>query len=367
MLLSLALVLAALLAFANGSNDVSKSVATLVGSGVTDYRRALRWGAAWTLVGATLGGLIAGSLAERFARSLGPGASGNPAIPLAVIVASLAWVAISSRTGLPVSTTHAITGAILGVGWVGEGLSPLARMDMLKGFIVPLLASPFMALALTFVLAPLVARLGRWLDGRCVCVVPAASLAHIAPSSVAAASPALDMVVDRTANCEGRSVWSWNISTDQAHWISSALVSLSRGMNDAPKIFALVFPMFVLAGGDAGLSHAAAIASVAFAMGLGSWVAGRKVTEVLAERVTRMGHHEGFAANLATALLVAGASRLGLPVSTTHVSAGAIVGVGLGQGRRGVDWRVLTQMAIAWFATLPASAFLTVLCFRLLK
>ncbi len=353
-----AIALIALLAFANGANDISKSVATLVGSGVTNYRRALRWGALWTTVGAFLGGVFASSLTQRFARSLGTDACRNPAIPLAVVVGSLAWVAFSSRTGLPVSTTHAITGAILGVGWVDEGLSPWTRTDILKGFIAPLLASPLMALALTVLLAPLVARAGRWLDARCVCAVPAPGLAQVTQGGSAVASPILNLVVDRRANCAGRSVWSWNFSADQAHWVSSALVGLSRGMNDAPKILALVFPLFLLPGTGRRLLFPVAIATITLAMGIGSWLAGQGVTKVLAERVTHIGHHEGFAANLATALLVVGASRLGLPVSTTHVSSGAIVGIGLGQGQRGVDWRVFTRMAIAWVVTLPVAAIL---------
>ncbi len=367
MVLPLGFALIALLAFANGSNDVSKSVATLVGSGVTNYRRALRWGAVWTTAGAFLGGLFASSLAQRFARSLGADAGRHPAIPLAVIAGSLAWVAFSSRAGLPVSTTHAITGAILGVGWVGEGLSPLVRIDLLKGFIVPLLASPFMALGLTFLLGPLVARAGRWLDARCVCAVPAPGLLPVAEGVSALASPNLNLVTDRKVNCDGHSIWAWNLSADQAHWTSSALVSLSRGVNDAPKIWALVFPLFLLAGADSHLVLPFAVVLVTFAMGLGSWMAGRRVTKVLAERVTRMGHDEGFAANLATALLVVGASRLGLPVSTTHVSSGAIVGIGLGQGRRGVDWRVFNQMAMAWVVTLPVAALVAMASYWIFK
>lgn len=361
-----ALILIACLAFANGSNDVSKSVATLVGGGVTNYGRALRWGAVWTAVGAFLGAVFATSLAQRFARSLGAEASHNAAISLAVVFGSLVWVAFSSRFGLPVSTTHAITGAVLGVGWIAEGLKPLARTDMLKGFVAPLLASPIMALGLAFVLRPVVARVGRWLDARCVCLIPEPTVAQIEPAGSAVASGSVNLVLDRTSNCERRAAWSWNFSADQAHWVSSALVSLSRGMNDAPKIWALVFPLFFLGGVDRQLFLPFAIVLVTLAMGVGSWVAGHRVTEILAERVTRMSHHEGFAANLATALLVVGASRLGLPVSTTHVSSGAIVGVGLSQGRAGVHWRVFTQMAIAWLVTLPVAAIVAVACYWML-
>ncbi len=369
MVLVLALVVAALLAFANGSNDVSKSVATLVGGGVTDYRRALRWGAFWTTVGALVGGALSSSLAERFARSLGSQASRNAAIPLAVAIASFAWVAFSSRTGLAVSTTHAVTGAVLGIGWAAEGLSPLVRSDLLKGFIVPLLASPVLALGLALLLGPPMARLAGWLEARCLCIVPVTQLAPagLGASLVSSAVPPCGMVVDRSENCEGRSSAALSLSVDRLHWASSALVSLSRGMNDAPKIWGLVFPLLVLSRSSWNSSLWVSVLAVSLAMGLGSWVAGNRVTELLAERVTRMDHRDGFAANLVTALLVVGASRLGLPVSTTHVSSGAIVGVGLGQGRRGVDWGVLGRMAMAWVVTLPAAAVMAMVCYAALR
>jgi len=138
-------------------------------------------------------------------------------------------------------------------------------------------------------------------------------------------------------------------------------------MNDAPKIWALALPLFLLAGTQGHLAVSGAIGVVAVAMGLGSWQAGRRVTELLAQKVTKMDAHEGLAANLATALLVVGASRLGLPVSTTHVSSGAILGVGLGRERRSVNWRVFTQMAMAWVVTLPVAALFAFACYWALR
>lgn len=363
-----AFILIALLAYANGSNDVSKSVATLVGGGVTDCRRALRWGAVWTMLGALLGGLFAASLAERFARSLGASAGHDAAIPLAVGIASFGWVAFSSRTGLPVSTTHAMTGAILGAGWMATGTSPWTRADVLTGLFIPLFVSPLMAVGLTFLLAPLMTRAGRWLEARCVCVVPAARPVELLHGGTVV-RPMLGVVMERIEECEGRSTWSWYGPAgllDQAHWMSSVLVSMSRGMNDAPKIWALLVPLVMFKEADGRFFLPAAIVLVAVAMGLGSWLAGHRVTEVLAQRVTRMDRHEGFAANLATAILVLGASRMGLPVSTTHVSSGAIIGAGLGQGRQGIRWRVLAEMATAWVLTLPVAALLAMACYRIL-
>lgn len=365
--LAIALSLIALLAFANGSNDVSKSVATLVGSGVADYRRALRWGTAWTVTGGMLGGLLGLELAQRFAKSLGTDVHHQAAIPLAVVIASLGWIALASRMGLPVSTTHAITGAVLGVGWAAQGLSPWVRTDILQGFLVPLLVSPLLALALTFTLSPIVAVAWRRLATRCACLVPTPETAKPGGGASAVASPTLRLIVDRTTNCESGSVWSSSFPLDQAHWVSSGLVALSRGMNDAPKIWALSIPLFLLGEAHSQLWLPLATTIVALSMGLGSWIAGRKVTEVLAQRVTRMNQQEAFMANLSTALLVVIASQLGLPVSTTHVSSGTIVAVGLGRGRRDICWPVLAEMATAWVVTLPVAAILAVICYGVLN
>jgi PiT family inorganic phosphate transporter len=105
---------------------------------------------------------------------------------------------------------------------------------------------------------------------------------------------------------------------------------------------------------------------VALGMGLGSWLAGRQVTEVLAERVTRMDHLQGFSANLTTAILVTAAAKFGLPVSTTHVSSCAIMGVGLRQAKYRLNWKVVGEILLAWIVTLPISGLLAACMYLLL-
>jgi PiT family inorganic phosphate transporter len=115
-----------LLAFANGANDVSKAIATLVGSGVTDYRSAIAWGTVWTVIGAAVATFVARAMVNTFGHGvLRSGTIIEPAATLAVLTGAMAWVLFASRTGLPVSTTHALTGAIVGTGFVAfaeEGL-----------------------------------------------------------------------------------------------------------------------------------------------------------------------------------------------------------------------------------------------------
>ncbi|MFQ5788363.1 MAG: inorganic phosphate transporter, partial [Thermodesulfobacteriota bacterium] len=106
---------------------------------------------------------------------------------------------------------------------------------------------------------------------------------------------------------------------------------------------------------------------IAIAMGIGSYLWGFRVTETLSEKVTPMDHHEGLAANLTTSLLVGVAARFGLPVSTTQVSSGAIIGVGLKHGVRMIGWKTVTEMILAWLITLPVSAILAYFAFHILS
>jgi len=138
------------LAFANGTNDVSKAIATLVGSGVTNYRTAIAWGTAWTVVGAILSGLVATAMVRTFSIGLiQPGAVLSPELAVSVLVGAMAWVLLASRFGLPVSTTHALVGAIVGAGLAALGSCGLIWSSISAKIALPLLLSPFLALLLS--------------------------------------------------------------------------------------------------------------------------------------------------------------------------------------------------------------------------
>src|SRR2546426_8686811 len=105
------------LAYANGTNDVSKAIATLVASGVANYRTAVIWGTIWTTVGAAASGVVAGAMLNTFSAGLlQPGVAVPPALTGAVPVGAIAWVVVASRTGLPGSPAHALARAPGGAG-----------------------------------------------------------------------------------------------------------------------------------------------------------------------------------------------------------------------------------------------------------
>lgn len=349
------------LAFANGANDVSKGVATLVGGGVADDRRAIAWGALWTAAGAVAATWFSAALVRTFSDGIvAPPVQQGAIFTIAVIGGATGWVALASRLGLPVSTTHAITGALVGAALAAGGWRGVQWASLLHKIALPLAFSPMLAIVLALLVHPVVGfATERW-SGRCFCLVPGRRMAAdqtglLRLEATAVAMPAVD-----AARCADPAATRYTFSTDRCHWLTSGLTSFARGLNDSPKIAALAAGLGLAAGaGDA--AGVALFLVVAAAIALGSMAGGRRVTTVLAERVTRMDHVQGFAANLTTALLVAAASRFGLPVSTTHVSSGAIIGSGLARGGRGVNLPVVVEFVTAWLLTLPVGGLLAAL------
>ena len=367
-----AFVLLLALAFANGANDVSKAIATLVGSGVTGYRAAILWGTAWTVLGAVLSGVIATAMVKTFSQGLlAPGVSASPNLVVAVLVGAMLWVLVASRTGLPVSTTHALTGAIVGAGLIAFGREGLLWEGIGKKIVLPLILSPLLALALSLVLHPLTRRLAARWEGTCLCVMPTARALVMIDGQGATRTLFQTTTLGRPvmavpAQCDRAGLNGLTVGLDSIHWCSSGLASLARGTNDAPKIAAMLLLGSAIASWSSVAAQSAAIIGVAVAMGLGSYLGGLRVTKVLAEKVTQMNHSEGLSANLTTSSLVFVSALMGLPVSTTHVSSSAIIGIGLLKGVSAVRWTTVRDMVLAWVVTLPAAAFLSALAYLLL-
>jgi len=367
-----AFVLLLALAFANGANDVSKAIATLVGSGVTGYRTAILWGTVWTVLGAVLSGVIATAMVKTFSQGLlAPGVSASPNLVVAVLVGAMLWVLVASRTGLPVSTTHALTGAIVGAGLLAFGREGLLWEGIGKKIVLPLILSPLLALALSLVLHPLTRRLAARWEGTCLCVMPTARALVMIDGQGATRTLFQTATLGRPvmavpAQCDRAGLNGLTVGLDSIHWCSSGLASLARGTNDAPKIAAMLLLGSAIASWPSVAAHSAAIIGVAVAMGVGSYLGGLRVTKVLAEKVTQMNHSEGLSANLTTSSLVFVSALMGLPVSTTHVSSSAIIGIGLLKGVSAVRWTTVRDMVLAWVVTLPAAAFLSALAYLLL-
>ncbi len=356
---------AAFLAFSNGANDNFKGVASLYGSGVASYRSALTWGTFTTAAGSLCALILAASLLHKFSgKGLVPDVLvTSPSFVLAVAVAAAGTVLLATRMGFPVSTTHALLGAMGGAGLAIGGPSALNLVALNKGFLLPLLLSPILAIGLGGLVFLLVNRLRPLFARReetCVCVgfddtAPAWPSAGGAATFAGAVQPRLQVRPMAAKACAAETsgtiaALDFGRAFTGLHWASAGAVSFARGLNDTPKIAALLLIARALAPAwDSAL--------VAAAMAAGGVVGARRVAETLSHKITTLDPTEGLVANLSTAVLVLSASLFGLPVSTTHVSVGSLFGVAL--TTRQADLRVMRGIVLSWAITLPCAAVLS--------
>jgi PiT family inorganic phosphate transporter len=347
------------LAYSNGANDNFKGVATLFGSGTCNYRTALAWATVTTVAGSLLALLLAHGLVETFkGKGLVPDpVTVQPAFLLAVGLGAAMTVMLATWTGLPVSTTHALTGGLVGAGLLAApGEVRFASLG--TSFVLPLLFSPVVALLLTVVVYPLF----RWVrrtcgvtSRSCLCIgktyeevtaQPDGSLLLVRTGGIiqlGEISECVERYQGRMLGLEAGPV------LDGLHYLSAGAVGFARGLNDTPKIVAL------LLAGEA-VHPNLGLGLVALVMAAGGITNARRVAETMSRKITRMNPGQGFTANLVTAFLVTGASRLGLPVSTTHVAVGSLFGIGV--VNRTAQVKMILTILLAWVTTLPIAASL---------
>ena len=375
MLVVLLVVCVFFLAWANGANDNFKGVATLYGSATTTFRTALIWATGATLAGSLVSVAFASKLVSAFrGKGLVPDEFLGVGLLVAVAGAGALTILLATILGMPTSTTHALTGALVGAGLAAAGASGVGWGALATKFAQPLLLSPVLSIALTALLYS-VFRFGRRRlrveKETCICIgergerklVPLGALAMstagagsvasaTSPLSVVGGTPPFELGVGQASECVER--YSGRVFgiraqgvVDFFHYLSAGAVCFARAVNDTPKIAALLFGVVALGSS----LTTPALGAVALAMAAGGWFHSRKVAETMSKHITVLNTGQGLTANLMTAFLVLGASRMGVPVSTTHVSCGAIFGIGLVNGKR--EWRTIGKIGATWLTTLP--------------
>jgi inorganic phosphate transporter, PiT family len=306
------------LAYSNGANDNFKGVATLFGSRTTSYQTAILWATFTTFAGGLAATFFASTLVKNFSgKGLLPDAIANaPEFHIAVAIASGLTVLVAALTGFTVSTTHSLTGALLGAGLVAIGLK-VNFLALGNLFILPLFLSPIIAISL----AALIYSLLEYSNSQ------------------------------------------WNLEANQktidaCHFISAGIISFARGLNNTPKIVSLVviIEYFSIQGG---------MITVAMAMALGGLLNSQQIAATMSEKITSMNQIQGLSANMVTGVLVIAATQFGLPVSITHVSVCSIFGVGLIEKKANVH--VFYKLLFSWVLTLPTAAIISGIIYRLLQ
>lgn len=362
MIFALLLVAAAFVAFSNGANDNFKGVASIYGSETAEYGPSITWATVSTFAGSVTSFFLAQALLKKFSgKGLIPDAlTGSEYFLLAIALGAGITVIFATRLGFPISTTHAILGALIGSGAVGAGFGAVNLGALGKGFVLPLLLSPVVALALGALLYTLFHSL-RWLlripKEWCICIGSEERVIAMPAGASAVAMrnvpmPTLTLTEGETvASCAERYVGTIagldaQKVVDAGHFLSAGVISFARGLNDTPKIAALLLLVKFL-------SPASDVAIVAITMAAGGLLCARRVAEMMSHRITRMNHGQAFSSNLAAGILVILASTIGLPVSTTHVTVGSLFGIGLLTGRANV--KTVTGIVLSWLITLPVA------------
>jgi PiT family inorganic phosphate transporter len=302
----LLLVLAA--EFVNGWTDAPNAIATVVSTRSLTPARAVGMAALLNLLGVLSGTAVA--------KTIGKGIIDPSAVDLVTIggamVGIILWSSLAARWGIPTSETHALVAGLAGAGLATAGPDVLVWAGwkkVLQGLVlssvVGFLAGAAMILAIY--------RLFR-----------------------------------RSVPGEVRPLFR------RLQILSSAFMAFSHGSNDGQK-FMGTFALALFLGGATPEFRIPfwVILLCAVVMALGTVVGGWRIMRTLGSKVTHLETHQGFAAETAAAATIEAASRLGIPLSTTHTISTAIVGVGAARRAKAVDWRVIRNLAVAWVLTFP--------------
>jgi inorganic phosphate transporter, PiT family len=316
--------------YINGFHDAANSVATIVATRVLSPGQAVVWAAFWNFVAAF-------GFGTHVAKTVVKGVNMDvvtPYVILAGLIGAIAWDLITWYFGLPTSSSHALLG-----GYAGAGM---AKVAMTRG-----LANSFDALnpdawypTLAFILiAPLLGML----------------MAYVIMIAI--------YWLFRNASPKRMDVYFRKLQL-----LSAAIFSFAHGTNDAQKTMGIITGVLFATGMLATLDVPIWVIFAAHAaIGLGTLSGGWRIVRTMGGRLTRLKPRGGFAAETSAALSILFSSELGMPVSTTHVIAGAIAGVGSIQRMKAVRWGLATTIVWAWVLTIPASALVGALSLLVLR
>jgi PiT family inorganic phosphate transporter len=407
-LIILAIVFGTFMAWGIGANDVANAMGTSVGSGAVTIKQAIIIAVIFEFSGAILAG---GEVTATIRKGILDAAlfTNDPHLLVYGMMASLlaagSWLLIASSFGWPVSTTHSIVGAIVGFGAVGVGVDAVAWGKVIK-IVISWIASPVLAGIISFTLFRSLQNLiidtqdpfnnakkyvpyYMFLVGFIVSLVTIfKGLKHVGLSFSTSTSYLLSLGFGLLVAIIG-TLMIRNIHLDpdeniDFHFtsmervfgvlmiITAAAMAFAHGSNDVANAIGPLAAIYsvIESGGSIGSKSALPlwillVGGAGIVIGLITY--GHRVIATIGTGITQLTPSRGFAATLAAAATVVIASGTGIPVSTTQVLVGAVLGVGLARGMAALDTRVINKIFLSWIVTLPVGAFMSILFFFALK
>ena len=304
--------------YVNGFHDTANAIATSVATRALAPRYAILMATAFNFIGAFAGTAVAKTIAS----GLVDEPTTTQVVIAAALIGAIAWNLITWQQGLPSSSSHALIGGLLGATIIAAGTGALNINGIVNKVLIPMVTSPLLGFAIAFALMVAL----YWIFRR-----------SQAEADGEAASDA----------CRSARRRSWHSptarTTPRRRWASSPSRCSRAGVIDEFDV-----PTWV-------------IVVSATALSLGTAVGGWRIMRTMGQRVAKLEPVHGFAAETTAASILLGTAHFGMPVSTTQVISGAIMGVGSSQGVRHVRWGVARRILIAWVLTLPAAGILAAL------
>lgn len=298
--------------YINGFHDTANAIATSVSTRALTPRQAIWMAAALNFLGALFSTGVAKTIGGDIVKSA---SMIDQQVISAALVGAIAWNLLTWWYGIPSSSSHALVGGIIGAVVAGRGWDPLNLVGIEKIFL-SLVLSPIIALIIGYLLLILMMWLFRGFP-------PHALSTGFARAQIGTA----------------------------------ALIAFSHGSNDAQKAMGIITLALLSAGEISTLDVPTWVKfSCAMAMSLGTAAGGWKIIKTMGTGIVRLEPFSGCAVEVTSSLVIFGATLLHLPVSTTHVVSGSIMGIGASNRVRSVRWGVARQMLLAWVLTIPLSA-----------
>lgn len=322
-LVIITIVVALFFDFLNGFHDAANSIAAIVSTRVMKPQWAVLWAAFFNFIAFIFFG-------DHVATTIGTGLVDPDVITTHVIFSALLgaifWNIFTWYYGLPSSSSHALIGGLLGSSIAHAGLSPLKWLGITK-VLSAIVISPLLGMIMGMLLMVITARLFFYSN----------------PHRV-----------------EG---WFRKLQ-----FLSSAFISLGHGSNDAQKTMGIIAILLYSSGALGGDFYVPmwVVILCNFVIALGTFFGGWRIVKTMGMRITKLKPVSGFCSDTASAITLALATNLGIPVSTTHTVTGAIIGVGSLQSFSAVRWGVAKNIVWAWVLTIPASGLVAAIMWNII-
>jgi inorganic phosphate transporter, PiT family len=306
--------------FLNGLHDAANSIATIVSTRVLRPHYAVAWAGFFNFIAFLFFGL---HVADTVGRGIVSANIVDARVIFGALMGAISWNLITWYYGIPSSSSHALIGGLIGAGIAKAGLGSIVWGGVIKT------ASAIVLSPMTgFFLALLLMLIVSW------------SFIRFTPYAV-----------DSTFR--------------NLQFVSASLYSLGHGGNDAQKTMGIIAVLLYSQGYLEGGFHVPfwVVLTCQAMMGLGTLCGGWRIVKTMGSKITRLTPMQGFCAETGGAMVLFGATGMGIPVSTTHTITGSIIGVGAAKRISSVRWSVASNIVYAWIITLPASALIAAGCY----